>query len=937
VPARERILPAEGYKIVNLADMSERFLSFDKPLGASVNAVLCEGGAAFYMNYSQVVNEDMVLEVWRNDSLIHLSESLHVKPTAMVQPWGNYLVWMREGGILCLTDLNTMVTTYKGTNVSEFSVGRDGKLAYAMNGNIYLYDIGTGGEQQISNSNIAGRPIYNDGQIIYSEKRNPSGADSLILYNGVSSVSMGIPENGPLLFRDSSLIFPLINSQGQRKLFLRTPEHPGMALLANRDYPVIPDILGDNGRGLVKIEYGKGVEGRYYVDEASRNGFRIAGTFGNLFYQDSSFYVGLGNTLYRIGVPSASNPPELTGISADSAIGGELIKLKGKHLVGASSVTLGGVPAGINQVTASDTSLVVTVGSGASGDVIIVTSAGTDTLKQAFNFIPRPEIREVNPTVTLGRRPVVIKGRYFNRVSSVTFGREPAISFTVEGDSIITAIPNSGRTGDLVVTARGGKDTVYGYKFMGLPYINSISVTRGKAGTPVRLIGADIGFATAITVGGVPVASFTNVNSNTVDFVLGDGASGDVILRTPAGTAGYFGFVYEHPPVLKAFYQAGAQKGQNITITGRYLTGTTRVTLGGVRSPLVRIYNDSTVLADVGNGESGDVVLTTPLGSDTLSGFKFYGDPSMTGISPYAGKKGDTITISGKRFVDAIAVKFGDIAAASFIVVNDSTIKAVVGSGGSGIVSVVVPAGAVRGATFTYQYGLPADNFALKNTNVTCRNARDGSIAITAVQALNYTGIISRTGWDSTFKFNGTVMLKGLTAGTYTVCVGVNGQSSYGQCFTSVLTQPADLSVFVAVAPQEVVLNLGGGGMYNVSLNDSVFSTANSTLTLPVKNGRNTLSVSTDKYCQGTVYKEFNIGGGTSVYPNPFHTSFNMNLVAKRALVQVFDVNGRMVWSKVYLNQAGVVNIDLPVAATGLYVVKVSADGVESNFKILKN
>lgn len=76
--------------------------------------------------------------------------------------------------------------------------------------------------------------------------------------------------------------------------------------------------------------------------------------------------------------------------------------------------------------------------------------------------------------------------------------------------------------------------------------------------------------------------------------------------------------------------------------------------------------------------------------------------PVVTSFNPYIASSGTTITINGKNFTGAIAVDFGDSLAASFTVINDSTIAAVLGGGMSGTVSVLSSNGTGSLAWFTY-------------------------------------------------------------------------------------------------------------------------------------------------------------------------------------------------------------------------------------------
>ena len=76
--------------------------------------------------------------------------------------------------------------------------------------------------------------------------------------------------------------------------------------------------------------------------------------------------------------------------------------------------------------------------------------------------------------------------------------------------------------------------------------------------------------------------------------------------------------------------------------------------------------------------------------------------PKITSFHPITGKTGDTIKITGINFIDVKSVSFGGKAAASFIVVSKESIKAVVGTGSTGTVSVTNAKGTKALAGFEY-------------------------------------------------------------------------------------------------------------------------------------------------------------------------------------------------------------------------------------------
>ena len=76
--------------------------------------------------------------------------------------------------------------------------------------------------------------------------------------------------------------------------------------------------------------------------------------------------------------------------------------------------------------------------------------------------------------------------------------------------------------------------------------------------------------------------------------------------------------------------------------------------------------------------------------------------PKITSFVPLTGKTGDTITITGINFIDVKSVSFGGKPAASFVVISSKSIKAVIGTGSAGTVSVTNAKGSKALAGFDY-------------------------------------------------------------------------------------------------------------------------------------------------------------------------------------------------------------------------------------------
>ena len=108
------------------------------------------------------------------------------------------------------------------------------------------------------------------------------------------------------------------------------------------------------------------------------------------------------------------------------------------------------------------------------------------------------------------------------------------------------------------------------------------------------------------------------------------------------------------------------------------------------------MVNTTTITATIPAGSAGvvDVTVTTPGGTSAVSAadhFTYTALPIVTGLSPATGPPagGQSITITGTNFTGATAVKFGTTAA-TFTVVNATTITATIPAGSAGMVDVTV-------------------------------------------------------------------------------------------------------------------------------------------------------------------------------------------------------------------------------------------------------
>lgn len=252
------------------------------------------------------------------------------------------------------------------------------------------------------------------------------------------------------------------------------------------------------------------------------------------------------------------------------------------------------------------------------------------------------------------------------------------------------------------------------------------------------------------------------------------------------------------------------------------------------------------------------------------------------------------------------------------------------------------PAGSVVDITGCEIFTLPASNFTVQTRGESCISSNNGSIEVTASQMLNYTVVLTGTNVDENSNFTDTVSFENLAAGTYELCITVDGQNGYQTCFNSVITQPEALSVSSKISSldNEVTLNLMGGTSYTITLNGKKYETIESVITLPLNKVENQLSVKTDLECQGVYEESIVLSSELIIYPNPV-AGGNINIYlgdlgSEDVTLSLFTINGVQVVTKQYAVSDSEVSLNVDGLAKGIYLLNIKTKSTLLNFKIVR-
>jgi hypothetical protein len=240
----------------------------------------------------------------------------------------------------------------------------------------------------------------------------------------------------------------------------------------------------------------------------------------------------------------------------------------------------------------------------------------------------------------------------------------------------------------------------------GAPTITGITPSSATTGGSVSITGTNFSGVTAVTLGGTAAASFTVLSSTNLVAVVGSGNSGSINVSTGSGTASFDGFTYiQGPPTISSFTPSSAGLGTTVTINGGNLSGTSSVIFGNITATAVTVVSNTQITASVGSGASGRISLVAPGGTTSVSGFTFVPAPTIASFTPLSAVSSGVLTITGTNLSGTLTVTFGGISAASFSVLSSTAVRAVLGYGSSGDVSLSTVGGTATATGFTFVLG----------------------------------------------------------------------------------------------------------------------------------------------------------------------------------------------------------------------------------------
>ena len=580
--------------------------------------------------------------------------------------------------------------------------------------------------------------------------------------------------------------------------------------------------------------------------------------------------------------------PTITSISPTTAGPGIAVTITGTGFLGTTIATFGGFRA--QRITVvSSREITAIVGTGATGSVVVNAAGGTASIG-GFTFVPAPTITSISPPSAAQGTTVTITGTNLTGVLSVTFGGIPATSFRLISPTQIEAVVSAG--GNVAVTTPGGTVVSSGFTTIPPPVILSFTPTTSGSGATITILGFNFTAASAVRFGGVTAASYTVVSPTQILAIVSTGANagstGSVAVTTTAGTATLSGYTFVPAPRITSFSPQKVGTRQLITITGTNLATVREVRFGGATAASFSVVSPTEIRAIVGTGATGSVSIATIGGTASLAGFTFVPAPIITSFSPTIARTGTVATIIGANFTEVVSVRFGGLPAASFRILSDSLISAVVAlNSSSGSVTVISTGG--TGSLAGFRYIAPEPTI----TDFTPSTAGRGTTVI--VNGTNFVGV---TGVSF-----GNTPAASFTIFSPTQLSAVVGEGASGAIAVTTLTGMAELGGF-SFSPQPVITafspaSAGAGstvtidGLHFTAVREVRFGNVPASSIAQISPTRITAIVATGATGEVSVTALGGTGSrpGFTFVPAPTLTSFSPNPAGRQTTITITGTN----------------------------------------------
>lgn len=243
-------------------------------------------------------------------------------------------------------------------------------------------------------------------------------------------------------------------------------------------------------------------------------------------------------------------------------------------------------------------------------------------------------------------------------------------------------------------------------------------------------------------------------------------------------------------------------------------------------------------------------------------------------------------------------------------------------------------------------FNLNASNFKMQIESASCIGKKTGKISATITNT-NYayqvtvTGVNSYTNTQTLPVGTNNWSITGLEKGKYTICFAIASEPTQKQCFDIEVTEPDPLSVYAKVDNSTGIINLAmlGAKNFSVSVNGKTTSVSDNNFSTVLPTGLNTISVTTDKDCQGIYQQEIFISEKAFIYPNPTFGMLHIFVggTEENIAMNLNNLSGATIKKmNLTVGETREIEVDLSDVPQGSYIITINSKTVSQSFKVIK-
>jgi len=255
----------------------------------------------------------------------------------------------------------------------------------------------------------------------------------------------------------------------------------------------------------------------------------------------------------------------------------------------------------------------------------------------------------------------------------------------------------------MISSPRGTVTSLDSFVVGTLTQISEVYPASGPVGATVTLRGSGLATASAVRFSGA-AATFQVISDSQVVATVPPGATtGPIEVVTPAGSvfSSSSFTVLPAAPTLVSFLPTSGSPGAWITLTGTGLAGTSSVSFNGMAAEFNGV-TETQVLAKVPSGATtGLIRLTTP-GGVAVSPVDFIvlsSGPVLAAFTPASGDPGTVVTLLGRGFATARAIRFNGVLATFTVLADHEATTNVPEGATTGPITVETPQGIAQSGT----------------------------------------------------------------------------------------------------------------------------------------------------------------------------------------------------------------------------------------------